>query len=73
MTQKEFIDICKSSGCANADVVRRYVREQGDREYVDDDFVEVFRLNEHLLYLKESAYNPYVHRKHTARDSGEKE
>ena len=71
MTKEEFINLCKSSRTARMEVVKKYIKEQGDREYTDDDLVEVFRRNEHLLYLEESKDRPNFHRKHTASDSYE--
>ena len=71
MTAEEFIKTCKSSNTARMKVVKKYVKEQGDREYTDDDFIEVFRLDEHLLYLEGSRNEYDFHRKYTAADSNE--
>lgn len=71
MTAEEFIEACKSTHTARAGVVKKYVKEQGDRTYTDDDFVEVFRRDEHLLYLEKSRNVYNFHREYTAKDSHE--
>ena len=44
MNRKEFTEACAACGYANKKTVEAYARERD--EFTDDDFVEVYRLNQ---------------------------
>lgn len=70
MTKEEFANVVKLGGYATMPVLRRYIKEQGDREYTDDDIVEVHRydIRRYDLAHKESE-NSKTTKKYTVYNS----
>ena len=46
MTKEEFLNDVKTLGYARADVAKAWCARQGEREYTEADFEEVYRINE---------------------------
>jgi len=58
MNAAEFINICQVAGYASKATATRYCKESGREDFTDDDFSEVFRLNEHRNTMKNLGYRP---------------
>ena len=43
MTKEEFFKVAKSSGYAATYILKKYIEEQGNKDYTDDDILEVHR------------------------------
>jgi len=48
----EFVNICQVAGYASKKNAKRYCEESGRDEFTDDDFSEVFKINERRNELK---------------------
>lgn len=58
MNADEFINICQVSGYASRKTAREYCEGSGREDFTDEDFAEVFRLNEHRNTMKNLGYRP---------------